>query len=77
MASVKQEHDTELQMMRAHFEDYGESLYVRLSNEVSDRISSEVRRFEAELSSQIRRDTLSMLMENLRHQEKQVMILES
>ena len=70
MASVKQEHDLELQMMRGHFEDYGESLYVRLSNEVSDRISSEIRRFEAELSSQSRRDTLSMLMENLRHQVK-------
>ena len=53
--------------MKSQFEEYGENLYIRLSNEMSDRISSETRRFETDLQAHIRKDTHSVLMEGLRH----------
>ncbi len=57
----------EMKFMKSQFEEYGENLYIRLSNEMSDRISSETRRFETDLQAHIRKDTHSVLMEGLRH----------
>ena len=63
--------------LKTQFEDYGENLYIRLSNEVSDRIPREITKFEADFSAKVRKDSNQLLIEGTRHTEKTVMILES
>lgn len=63
--------------LKTQFEDYGENLYIRLSNDISDRISREITKFETDFSAKVRKDLNQLLIEGTRHTEKTIMILES
>ncbi len=62
--------------MKLLFEEMGESIYVRLSNEFSDRLSQEVRKFQTEFTTQLRKDANVLILDSLRSTEKQIMLLE-
>lgn len=62
--------------MKLMFEEMGESIYVRLGNEFSDRLSQEVRKFQTEFSTQLRKESNVIILDSLRTTEKQVMLLE-
>lgn len=63
--------------LKTQFEDYGETLYIRLSNEFSDSISRQLQAIEEELSGKLRRDGKQLIMEGLRSLEKSCMLAES
>jgi hypothetical protein len=62
--------------MKLLFEEIGESIYVRLSNEFSDRLSQEVMKFQTEFTTQLRKDSNVLILDSLRSTEKQIMLLE-
>jgi len=62
--------------MKLLFEEIGESIYVRLSNEFSDRLSQEVMKFQTEFTMQLRKDSNVLILDSLRSTEKQIMLLE-
>lgn len=62
--------------MKLLFEEIGESIYVRLSNEFSDRLSQEVMKFQTEFTTQLRKDSNVLILDSLRCTEKQIMLLE-
>jgi hypothetical protein len=62
--------------MKLLFEEIGESIYVRLSNEFSDRLSQEVMKFKTEFTTQLRKDSNVLILDSLRSTEKQIMLLE-
>lgn len=67
---------SEFENLRAQFEVYGESLYSRLSVEFNGTLEQTLKRFGADLSSSMRRDSTGILMEGVRDFERKVMVLE-
>ena len=62
--------------MKGLFEEIGENIYVRLSNEFSDSLSMEVKKFQTDFSSLIRKESTVLVLDTLRGTEKQIMLLE-
>jgi len=56
--------------MKGLFEEIGENIYVRLGNEFSDRLSMEVRKFQTEFSTMLRKESNVLILDCLRDTEK-------